>query len=87
MASMDGDQDGTAKAPPPEPSRRAALAVELRRLGADLRRANRRRSIVIGTAKSRAREAHALGFTEVELARLLGVDRAKTVRRWLGKVG
>ena len=32
-----------------------------------------------------AKEAHAAGVSEVELAGLLGVDRARTLRRWLGK--
>lgn len=32
-----------------------------------------------------ARQAHENGVTEVELARALGVDRARTLRRWLGK--
>ena len=32
-----------------------------------------------------AREAAAAGMNEVRLARLLGVDRSRTLRRWLGK--
>lgn len=32
-----------------------------------------------------ARNAHADGFSEVALAKGLGVDRARTLRRWLGK--
>jgi hypothetical protein len=36
-------------------------------------------------AKAVAIEAHQAGVTEVELAQLLGVDRARTLRRWLGK--
>lgn len=36
-------------------------------------------------AKSVAIEAHQAGVTEVELAQQLGVDRARTLRRWLGK--
>ncbi len=31
--------------------------------------------------------AHEDGMSEVELARALGVDRARTLRRWLGKAG
>ena len=32
-----------------------------------------------------ARDAHKDGFSEVSIARGLGVDRARTLRRWLGK--
>ena len=32
-----------------------------------------------------AQRAHDAGATEVEIAKLLGVDRARTLRRWLGK--
>ncbi len=39
----------------------------------------------VGDAKAVAIEAHEAGVTEVELAAQLGVDRARTLRRWLGK--
>lgn len=32
-----------------------------------------------------ARDAYEDGFSEVALAKGLGVDRARTLRRWLGK--
>jgi hypothetical protein len=32
-----------------------------------------------------ANAAHKAGVSEVELAKMLGVDRARTLRRWLGK--
>ena len=39
----------------------------------------------VDEAKTVAIEAHEAGYTEVELAHLLGVDRARTLRRWIGK--
>ncbi len=39
----------------------------------------------VDDAKAIALEAHQAGVTEVELAEALGVDRARTLRRWLGK--
>ncbi len=32
-----------------------------------------------------AQQGAASGFSELEMAKLLGVDRARTLRRWLGK--
>lgn len=39
----------------------------------------------VAAAAQVARMAAADGVTEAELARRIGVDRARTVRRWLGK--
>jgi hypothetical protein len=39
----------------------------------------------VDEAKRVAVAAHEAGASEVELAQALGVDRARTVRRWLGK--
>lgn len=54
------------------------LAIDLKDLRINLSRAT-------AAATRFARKAYAAGATEVELARLLGVDRARTIRRWLGK--
>lgn len=56
----------------------AAAAAELAAARAHLDQAK-------NAAIAIAKEAHAAGVTEVELASLLGVDRARTLRRWLGK--
>jgi hypothetical protein len=40
---------------------------------------------VIAEAQEAAEQAVADGMTEVEVARMLGVDRSRTLRRWLGK--
>jgi hypothetical protein len=47
-------------------------------------RANRARAVE--AAKEVARELYAAGLSEVELAKGLGVDRARTLRRWLNKM-
>lgn len=47
-------------------------------------RANRARAVE--AAKEVARELYAAGISEAELAEGLGVDRARTIRRWLNKM-
>jgi hypothetical protein len=54
-------------------------------IGLQLQAANQRRAEVITAARDAAIEACAEGMTEVEVARALGVDRSRTLRRWLGK--
>jgi hypothetical protein len=58
---------------------------ELHKIGKQLKAANQRRAEVIRAAKEAAVAAVANGTSEVEIARALGVDRARTLRRWLGK--
>jgi transposase-like protein len=57
----------------------------LKMIGKRLVTANRLRDEVIAAAKKSAIEAVAEGYSEVEVARALGVDRSRTLRRWLGK--
>jgi transposase-like protein len=58
---------------------------DLHEIGEQLKVANHRRAEVITAAKKAAIAAVANGTSEVEVARALGVDRARTLRRWLGK--
>lgn len=59
--------------------------THLEAIGRQLRAANQRRAKVVLAAREAAKLAAAEGLTEVEIARALGVDRARTLRRWLGK--
>ena len=61
------------------------MAAEGRAIAKKLAQANARREAVIASAKEFVVRAHDAGATEVEIAKLLGVDRARTLRRWLGK--
>jgi hypothetical protein len=58
---------------------------DLRAIGKRLQAVNDRRAEVIAAAREAANTAVAEGLSEVEVARALGVDRARTLRRWLGK--
>lgn len=62
-----------------------AMRRKVDRAGADLAAATKARKRAVDAAKRVAAAAHAAGMTEVELADRLGVDRARTMRRWLGK--
>lgn len=62
-----------------------ALRAKVAAAGAALSDANTARDTAVAAARIVANRAHNAGMTEVELAALLGVDRARTVRRWLGK--
>jgi hypothetical protein len=59
--------------------------ANLAKIGQQLKAANQRRAKVIESAKEAAIEAVGDGMSEVEVARALGVDRPRTLRRWLGK--
>ncbi|SRR5882757_6531330 len=68
-------------------STETALA-EVQAAAAALRNARQQLKEAIEQARRAAITAHQAGAaSEVELARLLGVDRARTLRRWLGKTG
>lgn len=56
------------------------------KLGAQLRKISDNRIDKVEECKALAIELHAAGMTEVELAALFKVDRARTIRRWLGKM-
>ena len=58
----------------------------LRQAGKKLGTATERRAAIVDECRQLAIDMHAAGMTEVELASLLGVDRARTIRRWLGKM-
>lgn len=62
-----------------------AMRRKVEKAGADLAAARKQWQKSTAAAAEVALEAHDAGMTEVELAALLGVDRARTVRRWLGK--
>ncbi|MGO9254575.1 MAG: hypothetical protein ACLP5J_25250 [Mycobacterium sp.] len=61
------------------------MTAEGRIIARKIAHAKAQRKAVADTAREFVRRAHAAGATEVELAKLLGVDRANTIRRWLGK--
>ena len=62
-----------------------ALRAKVAAAGAALADADTARDTAVAAARKVAVKAHTAGMTEVELAKLLRVDRARTVRRWLGK--
>lgn len=53
--------------------------------GAEVAATTAARAKAVEAAQVLARRASKDGMTDVELAQLLGVDRARTIRRWLGK--
>jgi len=60
---------------------------ELRRAAKALHTARERLASATDEARRVAIAAYADGVSEAEVARVLGVDRARTLRRWLGKDG
>lgn len=61
------------------------LAAEGRAIGRKLKQVREREKVVKDSAKDWTRRAQDAGATEVEMAAILGVDRANTIRPWLGK--
>jgi hypothetical protein len=61
------------------------LAAEGRAIARKLQQTRDRQEAVKESAKDWAHRAHDAGGTEVEMAAILNVDRAKTLRPWLGK--
>lgn len=59
--------------------------LRLVQIGKQLKAANERRAAIIEAAQEAAKLAKSEGMSEVEIARALGVDRARTLRRWLKK--
>ena len=71
----------------PEHSPSQAFIVDLLRIvGERLRRAREVLDEETDTAKATAIAAADVGLPETIIARELGVDRARTLRKWLGKV-
>lgn len=63
----------------------AEHAVELLDAQERTERAHAKRAAVATELAALAREATGAGISENETAALLGVSRARTLRRWLGK--
>lgn len=61
-----------------------AVTSELERAGRKLRSARKAQKDAMEAAQAAALDALARGYTEVEVANTLGVDRM-TVRKWSGK--
>jgi hypothetical protein len=59
---------------------------ELFEISVRLQTARNQLAEVMAQARAAAVIAIADGASEVEVARALGVDRARTLRRWLGKL-
>lgn len=62
-----------------------ALRRKIEKAAADLLAARKQWRKATDYAAKIAVEASEAGVSEVELARALGVDRARTLRRWVGK--
>lgn len=62
-----------------------AMRRRVEKAAADLVAARKQWTKATEAAAKVANAAHEAGMNEVELARELGVDRARTLRRWLGK--
>lgn len=60
------------------------LLEEVSAAGAEYRAATRARESAIAHAKDVARRAFEAGMPQSEIADMMGVDRARTIRRWLG---
>lgn len=60
------------------------LRAEVEAAGADFHAAFAARQAAAEHAKKVARRALKAGMTQAEIADLMGVDRARTIRRWLG---
>lgn len=63
-----------------------ALRAELKAAGAEFRAAFTARRAAADRAKKVAQRALKAGMSQAEIADLMGVDRARTIRRWLGKM-
>jgi hypothetical protein len=61
------------------------MIAEGRAIGKKIAHAKALRVAAADAARDYVRRAYDAGATEVELAALLNVDRANTIRRWLGK--
>jgi len=64
---------------------RPAMVRKIEKAAADLAAARKQWNKATEAAAKVAVQAAEAGVSEVDLARMLGVDRARTLRRWLGK--
>lgn len=60
------------------------LRAEVEAAGATYQAATAARKEAIASAKKVALRAHKAGMPQSEIADIMGVDRARTIRRWLG---
>lgn len=60
------------------------LRAEVEAAGADYQATTAAREAAIAHAKKVAVRAHKAGMPQSEIADMMGVDRARTIRRWLG---
>lgn len=60
------------------------LLADLEAAAVEYQQTTAAREAAIERAKALARRASDAGMTQRELATLFGVDRARTIRRWLG---
>jgi hypothetical protein len=60
------------------------LRAEVEAAGADYHSATAAREAAIVKAKRVALRAYNAGMPQSEIADMMGVDRARTIRRWLG---
>jgi hypothetical protein len=62
------------------------LRAQAERVAADYQAADAARDRAVEAAKVMANKLYVAGMPDAEIARVFGVDRARTVRRWLGKM-
>jgi len=62
------------------------LRAQAEQVAADYQAADVARQAAVAAAKSMANRLYLAGMPDAEIARLFNVDRARTVRRWLGKM-
>ena len=62
------------------------LRAQAEQVAADYQAADAARDRAVQAAKKMANRLYLAGMPDAEIARLFGVDRARTVRRWLGKM-
>lgn len=62
------------------------LRAQAEQVAADYQVADAARQAAVEAAKKMANKLYLAGMPDAEIARLFGVDRARTVRRWLGKM-
>jgi hypothetical protein len=62
------------------------LRAQAEQVAADYQAADLARRSAVDAAKSMANKLYLAGASDAEIARLFQVDRARTIRRWLGKM-
>jgi hypothetical protein len=62
------------------------LRAQAEQVAADYQVADAERKVAVEAAKKMAVRLYLAGAKDTEIAQLFSVDRARTVRRWLGKM-